>query len=112
MDKIEKASIGGPALRRALFGNYMLLIYTALALAGVLTVLNLVIFDHNVRFDLTPSKRFTLSDFDRHVLAGGSNDVKVMCFFLTEEPHQLQFGGILFWVAPIYTPGCSQVFHR
>jgi ABC-type uncharacterized transport system involved in gliding motility auxiliary subunit len=99
MDKTENRSIAAPALRRALFGNYMLLIYTALALAGVLTVINLVIFDHNVRFDLTPTKRFTLSDFDRHVLAGVTNDVKVMCFIRTEDPVYLELEDILFRVA-------------
>jgi hypothetical protein len=92
-----------PATRLALWRNYALLLYTTLALATVLIVLNLIIFDHNVRFDLTPNKRFTLSEFDKKVLRGLGSDVKVMSFIRTEDPAYLELSELLFRVAA-FTP--------
>ncbi len=88
------------------WANYALLVYTAVALAALLTVVNLVIFDHNVRFDLTPTKRFTLSDFDKRVLDGITHDVKVMCFVRTEDPSYKELEELLFRVAS-FTPRVS-----
>lgn len=89
--------------RRGLWKNYLLLIYTAAALAGVLVLLNLLIFDFNLRFDLTPNKRFTLSKFDRNVLDSLKSNVAVLCFIRTEDPSYLELEDLLFRIAA-YTP--------
>ncbi|HEY6421331.1 MAG TPA: Gldg family protein [Candidatus Binataceae bacterium] len=83
--------------------NYAILIYTALALAAVLIVANAIISDHNVRFDLTPTKRFSLSEFDRRVLSGLTHPVKVMAFVRTEDPSYLDLAELLFQAAA-FTP--------
>lgn len=89
--------------RFALWKNYILLVYTAAALAVLLGVVNLIIFDHNVRWDLTPNKRYSLSEFDKHVLGGLNHPVKVMAFVRTEDPAYLELAELLFQVAT-YTP--------
>ena len=92
--------------RAALWKNYALLAYTAIVLAALMAVLNLIIFDHNLRIDLTPTKRFTLSGFDRRVLDNLDKDVKVMLFIRTEDPEYLELEDLLFRVAA-YTPRVS-----
>lgn len=89
--------------RSSLWKNYLLLIYTALALAGVLVVLNLIIFEFNLRFDLTPNKRFTLSKFDKNVLDSLKSNVEVLSFIRTEDPSYLELEDLLFRIAT-YTP--------
>jgi gliding motility-associatede transport system auxiliary component len=92
--------------RAALWRNYALLVYTTVALAALLAIVNLLIFDHNLRFDLTPTKRFTLSGFDQRVLENLKHDVKVMCFIRTEDPAYKELAELLFRVAA-FTPRVS-----
>ena len=66
-------------------------------------VANLIITDHNVRWDLTPNKRYSLSDFDKRVLDGLKHPVKVMAFVRTEDASYLELADLLFQVAA-YTP--------
>lgn len=89
--------------RAALWTSYALMLYTAVALAGVLIVANLILYDHNVRFDLTPNKRFTLSDFDKKVLTNLKSPIKVMAFVRTEDPSYIELEELLFRVAA-FTP--------
>jgi len=86
-----------------LWANYALLAYTAVALAVLLGVANLIIFDHNVRWDLTPGKQYSLSEFDKRVLSGLKHNVKVMAFVRTEDASYLRLADLLFQVAA-YTP--------
>jgi gliding motility-associatede transport system auxiliary component len=92
--------------RAALWRNYAIMVYTAIVLAALMVVLNLIIFDHNVRFDLTPTKRFTLSPFDKRVLENLNHDVKVMCFVRTEDPEYKELAELLFRAAA-FTPRVS-----
>lgn len=89
--------------RSALWKNYVVLVYTALALAVLLGVANLIIFDHNLRWDLTPNKRYSLSEFDKRVLGNLKHPVKVMAFVRTEDASYLELAELLFRVAT-YTP--------
>ncbi len=89
--------------RFALWKNYALLLYTAVALAVLLGVANLIISDHNVRWDLTPGKRFSLSEFDKRVLSHLKHNVKVMAFVRTEDPAYLELADLLFQAAA-FTP--------
>jgi ABC-type uncharacterized transport system involved in gliding motility auxiliary subunit len=99
VDRPQIAASPGASLLK----DYLLLIYTALVLFALLVVLNLIAFDHNVRFDLTPNKRFTLSDFDKNVLANLKSDVKVMAFIRTEDPVYIELEELLFRIAT-FTP--------
>jgi ABC-2 type transport system permease protein len=103
VDRPQIAAVSG---RAALWRNYALLAYTAIALAALMVVANLIIFDHNVRFDLTPTKRFTLSGFDQRVLDNLDHDVKVMCFMRSEDPEYKELADLLFRVAA-YSPRVS-----
>ena len=100
----------GPALkdssaaeRRSIWTNYAVLLYTVIAFAALLFVANAIIFDLNIRWDLTPKKRYSLSDFDKRVLDGLKHPVKVMAFVRTEDPAYLELADLLFQVSA-YTP--------
>jgi gliding motility-associatede transport system auxiliary component len=92
--------------RGALWANYILLVYTALALAAVLIIADAIISNHNVRFDLTPTKRYSLSAFDKRVLGSLTHPIKVMAFVRTEDPAYLHLEDLLFQAAA-YTPELS-----
>jgi len=89
--------------RGSLIKGYLLLIYTAIAFAAVLVIANAIISNHNVRWDLTPNQRYSLSDFDKRVLGGLTHPVKVMAFVRTEDPAYLELAELLFQAAA-FTP--------
>jgi hypothetical protein len=102
--------MGGPPLkdspageRRSTWKNYAVLLYTIVAFGAVLIVANAIIATFNIRWDLTPQKQFSLSDFDKRVLGGLTHDVKVMAFVRTEDPAYLELSDLLFQAAA-YTP--------
>jgi hypothetical protein len=102
--------VDGPALkdssaaeRRSIWMNYAVLFYTVIAFAAVLFVANAIISTFNIRWDLTPQKKFSLSDFDKRVLGGLTHDVKVMAFVRTEDPAYLELADLLFQAAA-FTP--------
>jgi hypothetical protein len=102
--------VDGPALkdssaaeRRSIWMNYAVLLYTVIAFAAVLFVANAIISTYNIRWDLTPQKQFSLSDFDKRVLSGLTHEVKVMAFVRTEDPAYLQLSDLLFQAAA-FTP--------
>jgi gliding motility-associatede transport system auxiliary component len=92
-----------PAARRPIWVNYAVLLYTVIAFGAVLIVANAIISTHNIRWDLTPQKQFSLSDFDKRVLDGLKHNVKVMAFVRIEDPAYLELADLLFQVAA-YTP--------
>lgn len=92
-----------PEAHGSIWRNYAVLIYTVVALAAVLIVLNMIITEHNVRFDLTPNKKYSLSDFDKRVLGGLTHPVKVMAFVRTEDPAYHALADLLFQAAA-FTP--------
>ncbi len=92
-----------PDARGGVWRNYAILVYTVLALAAVLILLKMIITEHNVRFDLTPNKKYSLSDFDKRVLGGLTHPVKVMAFIRTEDPSYIELADLLFQAAA-FTP--------
>jgi gliding motility-associatede transport system auxiliary component len=96
---LEKSSSG----RGALWANYFVLLYTVIAFAAMLGIANAIIGHYNIRWDLTPTKRFSLSDFDKRVLNGLDHNVKVMAFVRTEDPAYLELEDLLLQAAA-YTP--------
>jgi len=100
VDGTQVASAPRP---RGLWLNWIIVIYTAVALAALFGVANLLIYDHNIRWDLTPNKKYSLSDFDKRVLDGIKQPIKVMAFIRTEDASYLELADLLFQVAA-YTP--------
>ena len=92
-----------PVERRSIWTNYAVLFYTVVAFAAVLFVANATISTFNIRWDLTPQKQFSLSDFDKRVLGGLTHNVKVMAFVRTEDPAYLELADLLFQAAA-FTP--------
>src|SRR5262249_2591889 len=101
--EVDRPQVDTPTGRTPLWRNYALLIYTALALGVVLILGNAIIGNHNVRFDLTPNKRYSLSEFDKRVLSNLNQNVKVMAFVRTEDPAYLMLQNLLVQAAA-YTP--------
>jgi hypothetical protein len=93
---------GAPS-RGSIWTNYLVLLYTVVAFAAVLIIANAIISTRNIRWDLTPTKRFSLSEFDRRVLGGLDHNVKVMAFVRTEDPAYLELADLLFQAAA-FTP--------
>ena len=100
---MDRQEVNAAPRRRGLWLNWITVIYTAVALAALFGIANLIIFDHNIRWDLTPNKRYSLSDFDKRVLDGLKHPVKVMAFVRTEDVSYLQLADLLFQVSA-YTP--------
>ena len=88
-----------PVERRSIWTNYAVLFYTVVAFGAVLFVANAIISTFNIRWDLTPQKQFSLSDFDKRVLGGLTHNVKVMAFVRTEDPAYLELADLLFQAA-------------
>jgi len=100
---MDRPQVEQEPTRVSLIKNYLLLIYTAVTLAAVLILLNAIVSRHNVRWDLTPNQRYSLSEFDKRVLGGLTHPVKVMAFVRTEDPAYLQLAELLFQAAA-FTP--------
>ena len=100
---MDGTQVAAAPRRHGLWLNWVIVIYTAVALAALFGVANLIIFDHNIRWDLTPNQRYSLSEFDKRVLDGIKQPIKVMAFIRTEDASYLQLADLLFQVAA-YTP--------
>ncbi len=100
---MDRQEVNAAPRRRGLWLNWITVIYTAVALAALFGIANLIIFDHNIRWDLTPNKRYSLSDFDKRVLDGLKHPVKVMAFVRTEDVSYLELADLLGQVSA-YTP--------
>lgn len=100
MDRPEISRDSGKGRRFGVWRNYALLVYTAIALWTLLVIVNAIVRDHSIRWDLTPQQRFSLSEFDRRVLDSLQHDVKVMAFVRTEDvPAFKELSNMLFLVA-------------
>jgi ABC-type uncharacterized transport system involved in gliding motility auxiliary subunit len=56
-----------------------------LALLGILVIANFIAKKENVRWDLTKSKKYSLSDQTKKVLEGINEDIKVTLFYQTSD---------------------------
>jgi hypothetical protein len=100
---VDGTQVATAPRRHGLWLNWVIVIYTAVALAALFGVANLIIFDHNIRWDLTPNQKYSLSEFDKRVLDGIKQPIKVMAFIRTEDASYLELADLLFQVAA-YTP--------
>ncbi|MGH7812865.1 MAG: Gldg family protein [Candidatus Binataceae bacterium] len=98
--QVGERAVGGSA---SIWKNYAILIYTAIAFAAVLIAAGAIADQHNIRWDLTPGRQYSLSQFDQRVLAGLTHNVKVMAFVRVEDPTYLDLSNLLFQ-ASAFTP--------
>ncbi|MGH7819882.1 MAG: GldG family protein [Candidatus Binatia bacterium] len=66
--------------------NYGHLILDAAGLMACLAMAALLVYQHNVRIDLTPEKRYTLSKHSKAILEQIHQDVGVLAFTRREDP--------------------------
>ncbi len=62
------------------------LLLDALGLLACLIMAEVLIYRHNVRLDLTPEQRYTLSKHSERILDSLAHDVKVLAFLRREDP--------------------------
>jgi ABC-type uncharacterized transport system involved in gliding motility auxiliary subunit len=77
----------------------MQLIVATIGLAGFLVTLVAAAYIHNVRFDLSPGNRFTLSDHAHQVLDKVSQPIKILSFIRTEDPRNPYIKDLLWQVS-------------
>ncbi len=86
--------------------NYLKLTLAVLGLLGALVVVEAIITNHNVRLDLTPQKKFTLSAHARTVVSGLARDVHVTALLRSDRPDNL-FIEDMFWRMASLSPRFS-----
>lgn len=82
--------------------NFRKWLQLGVATVGVTSLLGTLValsYIHNVRWDLSPGNRFTLSDHARQVLGRVHQPVKVLAFIRTEDPRNLYIKDLLWQVA-------------
>ena len=75
----------GPPLN-ANVRNTIKLIVATLGFLGLLLAIQAILADHNRRLDLTPQKKFTLSERTKQVVADLKRDVQLMAFINSDRP--------------------------
>jgi ABC-type uncharacterized transport system involved in gliding motility auxiliary subunit len=75
--------------------QWLLLVFSTAGLAGTLMMVQLILSHHNWRLDLTPEKRFTLSEHARKVLQGLDRDVQVVAFLRSDDPRNAEIEDLL-----------------
>ncbi len=65
------------------------------ALVGVFFLGQAILDRHALRVDLTPGRRYTLSDHARHILDGLPSDVHVIAFLRSQDPRNELIGDLL-----------------
>jgi hypothetical protein len=86
--------------------NYGLLVLNFLGLLGLLSILLAISYNHNARFDLTPSQVYTMSQHSLNILDGVQVPVKILAFVRKEDPRNT-FLTDLFWRMQLRQPKIS-----
>ena len=80
-------------MRQTKYGSNALL--AIIALLGILILVNYIARKESTDWDLTKSKKFTLSDQTEKVLAGVEEEIKVIGFYQKSSPYQEEVAGLL-----------------
>jgi ABC-type uncharacterized transport system involved in gliding motility auxiliary subunit len=75
--------------------RWLLLVAATAGFAGTLVMLELILSHHNWRIDLTPERRFTLSDHARKLLAEIDQDVEVIAFLRSDDDRNSEVEDLL-----------------
>ncbi|HET9063396.1 MAG TPA: hypothetical protein VFO62_08920, partial [Candidatus Binatia bacterium] len=86
-------------MRGSVGARVVQLLLGSLGLAALLSALVAASYRYNVRFDLSPGSRFTLSDHARAVLRGLAQPVRVTGFIRTEDPRNVLLKDLLWQAA-------------
>ena len=70
--------------RRARYGSNALVM--SLAFLGILILVNFLAMRHHLRWDVTAERQYSLSPQTRKVLAGLTEEVKIISFFASGDP--------------------------
>ncbi len=79
-----------------LIGRWGHLILYVVGVVALLTILEVLVYAHNVRVDLTPDRKFTLSQHAEQILDGLDDDVEIVAFTRSEDPRNRLMKD-LFW---------------
>ncbi len=79
--------------------RYLQLLIAAFGLLSLLFLLVAAAYVHNMRFDLSPGNRFTLSDHAHKVLDAVKEPIKITAFIRTEDPRNPLIKDLLWQVA-------------
>ena len=66
------------------------LITSSLLLLAILSLIEVIAWNHNKRFDLTPTKRYTLSPFSKNLLSNLPHEVKVAVFYQRDQKSEFE----------------------
>ena len=80
---------------RAHWQHRLLVVAGTLGLAATLFMIQVILSRYTWRLDLTPEKRFTLSDHARQVLNGLDRDVHVIAFLRSDDPRNSEIEDLL-----------------
>jgi ABC-type uncharacterized transport system involved in gliding motility auxiliary subunit len=83
--------------------NYGHLLLNALGLLSCLVMAEVLIYRHNLRLDLTPEHRYTLSKHTEQILDSLNRSVKVLAFVRREDPRN-QYLRDLLWRVNLRQP--------
>jgi len=86
--------------------NTIKLIVGTLGFFGLLIATQMILADHNHRLDLTPQKKFSLSERTKQVVTNLKQDVRLMAFINTDRPENYFLQDLLGRIA-----GLSPRFH-
>lgn len=75
--------------------QWLLLLAATIGLAGSLVMAQVILSHHNWRIDLTPGKRFVLSDHARKLLAGLDRDVDIIAFLRSDDARNSEIEDLL-----------------
>ena len=75
--------------------HWLLQIAATLGVAGTLFTAEAILARHDWRIDLTPEKRFTLSDHSRQVLAGLKHPVEITAFLRSDDARNSEIEDLL-----------------
>jgi ABC-type uncharacterized transport system involved in gliding motility auxiliary subunit len=75
--------------------QWLLFLVTTLGLLGTLGMAQVILAHHNLRLDLTPEKRYTLSDHARKLLQDLDHDVRIVAFLRSEDPRNAEIQDLL-----------------
>ncbi len=89
----------GAAVISRNFRKWLQVVIATVGVTSLLATLVALAYVHNVRWDLSPGNRFTLSDHAKQVLARVHQPVKVLAFIRTEDPRNLYIKDLLWQVS-------------
>jgi ABC-type uncharacterized transport system involved in gliding motility auxiliary subunit len=92
---VAGAPMNRPVRAHAPWAQWALMLTATLGLAATLFMIQVVLSHYTWRLDLTPEKRFTLSEHARRVLKSLDRDVHVIAFLRSDDPRNSEIEDLL-----------------